>query len=112
MKKKKRVILHGEVALIETDIIPDGAKPIKTKKTYHILAESETVGNDHRLELLDDTLLMEKDGVLYVRNPTPTKAYCKNKERHDDIVIPASIWIRKNAQEWDPIEQEKRNIAD
>lgn len=37
---------------------------------------------------------------------------CVLKERHDDCVLPVGYWEFKKAQEFDPLEQELRSVAD
>ncbi len=104
-------INHGEVVLKEVRELPLNAKKIDVKN-FVVVGESETTGNDHRVEVLDDTGVYEVNGVLFIKNDTPTKVYCPNSVRHAEEVLPDSIWKVDIAQEYDYLTQEKRNVAD
>lgn len=109
----KKHISHGEVNIFECNSIPKGAKKIKTKDLNHyVLAPSETTGNDHRLELLEDTEIYELDGKIYVKNPTESRVYCPHEERHSSVPLPSSVWEINIAKEYDYLNQEIRNVAD
>lgn len=108
MKKKMN---HGEVVIFESEI-PAGAKKNELKEQYFKLADSETLGNDHRLELLEDTEIYELDGVIYVKNVSPTKVFCPKEERHGTVELFNSIWRVNIVQEYDYLNEEIRNVAD
>ena len=106
-----RMIKHGEVILKEVREIPKGAKLLKTKD-FVIIGESETKFNDHRAQVLEDTLVYEHEGTLYIKNQTESKVYCPNPVRHATETLPDSIWKVDIAQEFDYSTQEKRRVAD
>lgn len=111
----KKILFHGECTLkqITENELPKDLKPVKANKGYVRIAESEVTGNHHQVLVKDkDVEFYEKDGVLYARVNEPTTVGCVLKERHDDCVLPIGIWEIKKALEFDPIEQELRNVAD
>lgn len=107
-----RKINHGEVMLKEITEVPENAKKINCNDNFIIVGESETLGNDHRVAVLEDTMLFEKDGVLYIKNDSESTIFCPNKQRHDTAVLPSSTWEIGIAQEYDYLTQEQRNVAD
>ena len=116
-KMTKRHIVHGEANLFEVDSIPDGAKKLIPSSAMIagnglIIAESETSGNHHVIEMKAGVEFFEKDGTLYMRNTQPTTVNCVHAGRHDTVDIPPSIWKRKIAKEFDYLTMEKRNVAD
>lgn len=106
-----RKINHGEVILKEVDSIPEGAKELKANG-FFVVGESETVGNDHRVSVSEDTGLFEIDGVLYIKNTSPEKVFCPKEDRHGTVELPSSMWRVDIAQEYDYLLHEKRNVAD
>jgi len=106
-----RKIVHGEVVLKEVAEIPSSAKRMNVKE-FIVVGESETLGNDHRVAVMEDTLVYEDNGVLYIKNESPTNVYCPSEVRHSPIEMPATQWRVDIAQEYDYLLQEKRNVAD
>lgn len=106
-----RKLIHGEVIIKEINSVPKNAKLLNVKE-YIVVGESETLGNDHRIAVLEDTLCYEKDGVLYIKNETESKVYCPSEKRHATETLPASVWEIGIAQEYDYLKQEKRNVSD
>ena len=107
-----RKVNHGEVVLKEVNALPSNAKLLSNKDNFVIVGESETLGNDHRVAVLEDTLCYEVDGVLYIKNESATEVYCPVDVRHTPAELPASIWKVDIAQEYDYLLNEKRNVAD
>ena len=74
----------------------------KPDKGSIMIAESETVGNEHRIKVKDGVEFFEdENGTLYMRNTTPAEVYCLHEQRHDTIEIPAGIWEIDKAVEYD-----------
>lgn len=108
-----KVLFHGECVIRQIDELPRGLKPVKPANGYVRIAESEVTGNHHQVLVKDkDVEFFERDGVLYAKVNEPTTVGCVLKERHDDCVLPVGLWEFKKAQEYDPLEQELRNVAD
>ena len=106
-----RKVNHGEVVLKEVNKVPSDAKKIDCKG-FVVVGESETLGNDHRVSVLEDTAVYEKNGVLYIRNESPSQVYCPHESRHSTVELPATTWRVDIAQEYDYLLNEKRNVAD
>lgn len=109
-----KMLFHGECVLRQIDKLPEGLKPIEPDKNGYVrIAESEVTGNHHQVLVKNkDIEFYEKDGVLYAKVNEPTTVGCVLKERHDDCVLPVGYWEFKKAQEFDPLEQELRSVAD
>ena len=98
---KKRMYLHGECMIAEIDALPEGLKHRDDKDSI-MIAESETVGNEHRIKVKEGVEFYEdENGTLYMRNTLPTEVYCLHTERHDTIEIPEGIWEINKAVEYD-----------
>ncbi|TXH52331.1 MAG: hypothetical protein E6Q97_16345 [Desulfurellales bacterium] len=113
--------LHGEVIVKKVKgSIPEGAKLVKPMAglTYKV-ADSETTGNHHLLELPERIAgleVWEKDGMFYVRNPVPVMVRCVDVRRHDTIEIPAcapdEVLVFDKQQEVDHLTDEVRSVRD
>jgi hypothetical protein len=115
MKKAKATkdsaILHGECCIISTKI-PAGATPVNVKDKVLILADSETTGNHHVLDMAPGIEVLEKDKKRFIRNSTPAQVRCIHADRHDAMTIPPGEWELSIAQEFDYFEMAKRNVRD
>ena len=101
MENKKQVYLHGECIIKEIESLPKNLKQREDKGSI-MIAESETVGNEHRIKVKDGVEFFEdENGTLYMRNTTPTEVYCLHEQRHDTIEIPVGIWEIDKAVEYD-----------
>lgn len=104
---------HGECTIIESRI-PETAKRMVmhgSENTYK-LADSETTGNHHLLEMSPTVELFEDGDKVFMMNSEPAKVRCVMSERHDTIEIPAGEWEFGIAQEYDYLTESKRNVAD
>lgn len=101
MAEQKRLFFHGECFIKEIDCLPENL--IKRDDEDSIMiAESETVGNEHRIKVKEGVEFFEdENGTLYMRNTTPTEVYCLHEQRHDTIEIPEGIWEIDKAVEYD-----------
>ena len=98
---KKRMYLHGECMIAEIDALPEGLKHRDDKDSI-MIAESETVGNEHRIKVKEGVEFFEDaHGILYMKNSVPTEVYCLVKERHDTITLPEGLWQIDKAKEYD-----------
>lgn len=107
----KDIIFHGETIIKKIEELPKNSIVIRASGHY-VIAPSETTGNDHRVEVLDDTFIYEKYGVIYIRNESPTKVFCPNETRHATEVLEPGIWEIGIAKEFDYLKMEKRKVAD
>jgi hypothetical protein len=116
--KKKQYKGHGEVIFLEIDGLPDGAKKIipnssMITKGGLIVGQSETSGNHHCVEMVEGVEFYERDGVLYMKNTKPTKAFCSlDRARHPDVELEPKVWKIKIQKEFDLLERVRRNVAD
>ena len=100
-KNKKRMYLHGECVIAEITKLPENLKA-RNEKDSIMIAESETIGNEHRIKIKEGVEFFEDaNGVLYMKNTVPTEVYCLHAERHDTIVLPEGLWQIDKAQEYD-----------
>ena len=97
----KKLYLHGECIIKEIEKLPQNLKQRKDKKSI-MIAESETIGNEHRIKIKKGVEFYEdENGTLYMKNSLPTEVYCLHKQRHDTIEIPEGIWEIDKAVEYD-----------
>jgi len=100
-EQKKRMYLHGECMIAEIDALPEGLRQRDDKDSI-MIAESETVGNEHRIKVKEGVEFFEdNNGVLYMKNTVPTEVYCLHEERHDTIELPEGLWQIDKAKEYD-----------
>jgi hypothetical protein len=113
MKKEKAssAILHGECGIIQSKI-PSDATSVKVENNCLIIADSETTGNHHVLDVIPGVEVLEKDTKRFVRNSVPAKVRCVHADRHDTLTVPPGEWELVIAQEFDYFEMSKRNVRD
>ena len=112
MKQKKRVYMHGECIIAEISNLPQNLKQREDKESI-MVAESETIGNEHRIKIKEGVEFFEDDkGILYMRNTIPTEVYCLHANRHDTITLPESIWKIDKAVEYDYLTQKTIIVRD
>lgn len=86
----------------------DGAWPEQaTVKADGILAHGEVTGHAHRLEDLTAGLLVEREGVLYLRVTAPTRIV---HEEHAAIPLNPGMFRVIRQREYTP--EAIRNVAD
>jgi len=109
---KKRMYLHGECIIKEVEALPECLRQRNDEDSI-MIAESETIGNEHRIKVKDGVEFFEdENGILYMRNIVPTDVYCLHTERHDTIEIPQGIWEIGKAVEYDYLNQIERTVTD
>ena len=112
MKNKKQVYLHGECIIKEIETLPENLTKRKDVDSI-MIAESETVGNEHRIKVKEGVEFFEdENGILYMKNIVPTDVYCLHTKRHDTIEIPQGIWEIDKAVEYDYLNQIERTVTD
>ena len=100
-ENKKRMYFHGECVIAEITKLPKNLKARNDKDSI-MIAESETVGNEHRIRVKEGVEFYEDaHGILYMKNTVPTEVYCLHAERHDTIVLPEGFWQIDKALEYD-----------
>lgn len=112
MNDKKRMYLHGECIIKEIEKLPENLEKREDEDSI-MIAESETVGNEHRIRVKEGIEFFEDEsGTLYMRNTTPTEVYCLHEQRHDTIEIPEGIWEIDKAVEYDYSAHMERKVVD
>lgn len=100
-KRKKRMYFHGECVIVELSELPKNLKARNDKDSI-MIAESETIGNEHRIKIKEGVEFFEdENGALYMKNTVPTDVYCLHTERHDTITLPEGLWQIDKAVEYD-----------
>ena len=106
------VILHGE-AMIFRSTLPSDAVEIKSSTPeYHIIADSETTGNHHVVDMVPGTKMFKSGTKTLFMNSAPTKVRCLHENRHDDIDLPAGTWEVDRQQEYDHFTQNLNAVRD
>lgn len=111
--KSNNVILHGE-AMIFNSKLPKGATKIKTTNNqYHIIADSETTGNHHVVDINENVeFYMDENGTMFMVNEEPTQVRCVLADRHSAIPLSPGCWEFGIQQEYDHFEQNLRAVKD
>lgn len=108
----KRMYFHGECVIAEISKLPENLIKRNDKNSITI-ADSETIGNEHRIKIKDGVEFFENEkGVLYMKNSVPTDVYCLHTERHDAIELPIGFWQIDKAQEYDYMTDIIREVID
>jgi hypothetical protein len=107
----KKVIYHGEVAFFEVDEVPANAKKLEVKESFYVVGESETLHNDHRVDVLEGTDLFTEEDKVFLKT-IGTEIYCPNRTRHATIELPAGTWQIGHAQEYDYFAETLRRVTD
>ena len=116
MKSKKSptpLKLHGE-AMIFRSKLPKSAKPIKPSNPgYHIIADSETTGNHHVVDVEDGVqFYMDEDGTMFMVNEKETQVRCVHADRHDTKPLEPGCWEFGVQQEYDHLAQHLQKVRD
>ena len=110
-KTKKRMYFHGECVIAELSALPKNLKSRNDKDSI-MIAESETIGNEHRIKVKEGVEFFEdNNGVLYMKNTVPTEIYCLHTERHDTITLPEGFWQIDKAVEYDYLSAKVVNVT-
>ena len=112
-ESKEQVILHGE-CMVFPSVLPEGAQPIKPSHVnYHVVAPSETTGNDHVVDTGQGVQFYQSGGgTLLMQNSKPTQIRCLHKDRHDAITLEPGTHEFGSQQEYDYFEEALRNVRD
>lgn len=112
LKSKKRMYFHGECIIAELSELPKNLK-VRNDKDSIMIAESETIGNEHRIKIKEGVEFFEdENGVLYMKNTVPTEVYCLHTERHDTITLPEGLWQIDKAVEYDYLSAKVIEVRD
>jgi hypothetical protein len=102
---KKVEIVQGDVFLVRSSI-PNGVKRVAREGRGYILAEGEVTGHAH---VINECEVYEKGGVLYIRITVPTEI---THEEHMPVIVPTGEWQVGIVREYDPFQEDARNVQD
>lgn len=105
-------ILHGECILTKVNKLPKGVIRKKLKDNYQIIANSETSGNHHVVDIEEGVEFYEKDGKLYLKVENEATVRCLIKERHDEVKIDKGIYEIDYQKEFDYLDNTERLVRD
>ena len=111
---KPNVILHGEAMLFPSELPADAVeiKCATQSKGAHIIADSETTGNHHVVDMVEGTKVFRSGNRTFIRNTKPTQVRCVHANRHDTITMPPAVWEVGIQQEYDHFAQNMRAVRD
>ena len=109
---KPNVILHGEAMLFPAELPSDAAEIKPSNNDLHIIADSETTGNHHVVDMVEGTKVFRSGDRTFIRNTQPTQVRCVHANRHDAIAMPPGVWEVGIQQEYDHFAQNMRAVRD
>jgi hypothetical protein len=117
----KEVKYHGEAILVKVESLPNTAKKKIPNSSEidgkgFIIAESETTGNHHCVDLREGVSVFEDAGTLFIDVKEMTEVFNSKGvlgvSGHVPIDLNQGVWKIGYAQEYDPITETRRNVAD
>jgi hypothetical protein len=100
---------QGDVLITEVKEIPATAKPAKRGKRGWVLAEGETHGHAHTLEVIPETTMWNDGTTIFLSLLKPATV---KHEEHKHITLPAGKYKIGIVREVDPFENEIRSVRD
>ena len=94
---------QGDVLITPIEAVPHGAKKVAS----NIIMEGEFTGHAHRI--IGEATILEMDGIKFLQNNAPVELI---HEEHGQQTIPAGIYKIGVVKEFDPFEEEIRNVQD
>ena len=111
--KNNEVILHGECMVFTSKLPSDAKKKNRNSNGYMIVADSETTGNHHVVDMPTGVDFYEDDkGTLFMENTVETTIRCLHSDRHDSITLPAGTYEFGSQQEYDPFTARMNAVRD
>jgi len=98
---------QGDVIIKITDEIPGDATKVLRAPRGFVLAEGEATGHAHVIE--ESIAMYEKDGILYLVVDKPVTV---KHEEHKPIDLDRGMYKVNIVREYDPFEEEVRNVGD
>jgi len=109
---KPTVILHGEAMLFPAELPTDAVEIKPTNPELHIIADSETTGNHHVVDMVEGTKVFRSGDRTFIRNSKPTQVRCVHANRHDAITMAPGVWEVSIQVEYNHFEQNLRSVRD
>lgn len=103
----KKLYRHGDLLIRQIDKLPQGLVKSTDK---NVLAFGEVTGHSHRLTIPECVVLQEpKTMKKFINLNQETELI---HEEHDTIQIPKGLFEVVNEREFDPFEQEIKQVLD
>lgn len=110
--KPNEVIAHGECTVFLSSL-PATAKRIETKVgTPVIVADSETTGNHHVVDVLDGVEFYQDGETKYMVTSVETNIHCVHADRHDAITLAPGTYSFGTQMEYDPYTARLNKVRD
>ena len=113
-KNKTQGWLHGECLVMRIDALPEGAKEIKPTEGYLKVADSETTGNHHVVDVSPGVNFFESGGKHYmtVAEGKEANMRCVLPSRHDNEKLGPGTYEFDFQQEEDHLTNSSRRVRD
>ena len=112
MKQVKNVILHGEAMVFPSELPADAVEMKPSHPHMHIIADSETTGNHHVVDVVDGVTFFKSGTRTFMVNKNPTQVRCVLEKRHSAITITPGCHEFGIQQEFDHFAQNLRKVRD
>lgn len=110
--KPNEVIAHGECK-VHLSTLPATAKRIETKVgTPVIVADSETTGNHHVVDIHEGVEFYQDGDTKYMVNSVETCIRCVHADRHDAITLAPGTYEFGSQVEYDPYTARLNKVRD
>lgn len=109
---KNGVILHGEAMLFPASLPAEAEEITPTNDSFHIIADSETTGNHHVIDMVPKTKIFKFGNRMFVKNENETRVRCVHPNRHNAITLEPNVWEIGRQQEYDHYAQNLRAVRD
>lgn len=106
------VILHGEAMLFPSELPADAVEIKPSNPQYHIIADSETTGNHHVIDMEPGVSIFKQGDRTFIKNEKKTRVRCVHPNRHDAIELDPGVFECDYQQEYDHFAQNLRNVRD
>lgn len=114
--QSNEVILHGEAMIFPVSEIPANAEACEMKfaQGSAIIADSETTGNHHVLDMppTANVKFFRSGERLFFRCEGNTQVRCVHPDRHNAIAIPPGTYEVDRQKEYDHFAQNLMNVRD
>lgn len=111
--KNNQVILHGEAMIFKSKLPETAKKIVTTNESYHIIADSETTGNHHVVDVDEGVeFYMDENGTMYMVNEVETSVRCLMENRHSTVPLETGTWEFGVQQEYDHFAQHLQKVRD
>ena len=107
----KTKIQQGDILLLKVNIDITSATKLSKDKRGIVLAEGETTGHYHAIEVDENEAELIRIGEKMLLNVKSDYATLKHQE-HKPIDIPKGVWEVGRVQEYDYFSQMKRPVVD